>query len=117
MFKECGRQEQVGCFHVLFMTSAQVVVGVAGNSVLFREDSAANGGIVCVRNRGHDALHLLVQPFTLPSAQRWHVALSQIVQTKSVEHNDDSSLRLVVAGVLETKQGFDPAATGKRCCG
>src|ERR1700733_5399839 len=117
MFEERRRHEQIGSFHVLFMTSAWVEVRVARNSMLFGEDSAANGGIVCIRNGGHYALHLLIQPLTLPFAQRWHVALSQIVQTKSVEHNDNRSLRFVMAGPLETKQRFDSTTTGKRCCG
>src|ERR1700733_14138365 len=43
MFEERRRQQEVGGFHVLFMTGARIEIGVTGNSMLFREDSATNG--------------------------------------------------------------------------
>src|ERR1700731_1283919 len=42
MFEERRRHQQVGGLHVLFTTGAWVEVGVAGYSVLFGKDSAAN---------------------------------------------------------------------------
>src|SRR5579863_8438771 len=77
------------------MIRGQVEIRVAGNSVFAGRAGAANRCIVRVRNRWHDPSYLLIQPITLPSTQCRHVALLEIIQTKSIEHDHDGSLRFV----------------------